>query len=172
MKASLPFPRRCRVDSSPSCGRHADLDPLSAQAKGSSVELTDMRLFDRRTREPYVRYAISTTYNEPGHAPSGIRRSLACQEPGNSQTSVKSAIQRKRHRRLLLWAISRTARIRRFAILYRFASIRRRLCQRHKLDQFPFRGEFRKLIRSPTSVACSTGQVIPALSARTRIFGP
>jgi hypothetical protein len=38
--------------------RRANLNPLSALAKGSSVEVTDMRLFDRRTREPYVQYAI------------------------------------------------------------------------------------------------------------------
>ena len=106
------FQRRCRGDSSPSCGRHANLDPLSAMAKGSSVEAMDMRLFDLRTRGPSVRSAISATYDEPGHTHSGTRRSIACQEPGNFQTSVKSAIQRKRHSCLLLWPKSPTARIR------------------------------------------------------------
>jgi hypothetical protein len=112
-KATLLLERRCRVDSSPTGGDcHANLDPLSAKENETSVEVMDMRLFDIRARAPSVRYAISATYDEQGHAHSGMRRSIACQESGDFQTSVKSAIQRKRHSRLLLWAKSPTARIR------------------------------------------------------------
>jgi hypothetical protein len=61
------FQRRCRGDSSPSCGRHTNSDGEGKQRRGDGHALVRPP-----HREPSVRSAISATYDEPGHAHSGI----------------------------------------------------------------------------------------------------